>query len=770
MRDLSVIIPARNEEWLNRTVADVLNHSERDTEVIVLCDGGWPPVALDTHPNVQVLYVPSSIGQRAATNIGVKLSTAKYVMKLDAHVSMSQGFDRVLIEAAEQLGPNVTQIPAQKHLHVYDQVCPECQHRADQGPHWAGTCPSCHRKVDVQRVIVWKPRSRPTTTAWRLDETLHFQYWRDGEKRQPKGENICDVMTSLGACFFMERAYYQQIGGLDEAHGSWGCYGQELALKTWLSGGRHVVNKGCFFAHFFRVGGIGFPYPITGAQQDKARNYARDIWFKNGWSQQIYPLSWILEKFKPLPDWHDAKGSARLAEIMAAGAAFTPRKKRRNAVGWDSSQVARVHADRAPSRPASGDGQVKQLAQGMPVGAVGASGLVGGGVIAAQDVLPDGDLAQVGRVATLPVGADVVDDKALGVKLSPERAIGPRAQDAVNPQLGTGRAPIGESHSRVAGGPTDVAGPIPTARRGVDRDLAEDASELLAVEASDREILRGSHSPASIAGVGSGPSVRSERSDGPSILPRKSSAGCVYYSDCLPDPAVLEPVRQSIAQSRLPIVAVTLKPIDWPAARNIVLDLERGHLAMFKQILAGLEALDTEFAFLVEHDVIYHSSHFDFRPPRPEVYYYNLNVWKVHGETGHAVTYETKQTSGLCANRQLLVEHYRKRIEMVEATGFSRKMGFEPGSHRRPERVDDFRSEAWRSAFPNVDVRHGRNLTASRWSQAEFRDQRNCRGWQEADEIPGWGVTAGRFSAWLSDTIAKLSDDRHRELEVQLAT
>jgi hypothetical protein len=164
-----------------------------------------------------------------------------------------------------------------------------------------------------------------------------------------------------------------------------------------------------------------------------------------------------------------------------------------------------------------------------------------------------------------------------------------------------------------------------------------------------------------------------------------------------------------------------------------------------------VEALYTDVAFLCEHDVLYHPSHFEVRPPTDDVYYYNLNVWKVDATTGRAVTYETKQTSGLCANRRLLIEHYRERVARVERDGFSRKMGFEPGSHRRPERVDDVPSDVWRSAWPNVDIRHESNLTASRWSQAEFRDQRHCRGWTEAGEIPGGGVTQGRFRAWLQD-------------------
>lgn len=749
--DLSVVIPAKNEEWLRRTVEDVLAHSERETEVIVIADGGWPPVALDAHQRVQVLYVPTSIGQRAATNIGVKLSTAKYVMKLDAHCTVSQGFDRVLIEAAEQLGPDVTQIPAQRHLHVYDQVCPACAHQADQAPHWNGKCPKCNRTITVRRIVTWEVRKRPTTTAWRVDHTLHFNYWSEGQKRQGEGD-IHDTMANLGACYFMEREYYWRLDGLDEGHGSWGQMGCEVGLKTWLSGGRHVVNKGCFFSHFFRVGGIGFSHTVTNADQDRARTYSRDLWMNNRWPKQIYPLSWLIEKFKPLPDWHDPVGAAALKQVMSAGAAFTSRKKRRDSVGGDPSQVGGVRADATVPVPALALAGVGQLGQEVSPGAVRSSGLVGDVAGAAHDVVADGDLSQVGRVAAQDVAADVVNDQAVGIQCRAQGPVDPRAQNTVDANLGAGGATVGESNPGIAGLSAGVAGPVPATGGVVDGDLTEDPCKLLSVEMVDREILVGSHASALHAGVGLGAGACDQHAPAPYILPPKGSAGCCYYSDCLPPPSILDPVRHSIADSGLPIVAVTLAPIDWPAARNLVLPLERGYLAMFKQILAGLEALDTEFAFLTEHDVRYHPSHFQFRPPQPDVCYYNLNMWKLHAETGQAVTYETKQTSGLCANRLLLVEHYRKRVEIVERDGFSRAQGFEPGSHGRKERVDNVTSDVWRSAFPNVDIRHGSNLTASRWHPSQFRDPRNCRGWAEADEIPGWGWTKGRVAEWLDET------------------
>lgn len=232
--------------------------------------------------------------------------------------------------------------------------------------------------------------------------------------------------------------------------------------------------------------------------------------------------------------------------------------------------------------------------------------------------------------------------------------------------------------------------------------------------------------------------------------------GIVYYSDGHAPAEILAASRRTIDASGMPIVAVTLlRPgipmYAWPAATHIVRAEPRGHLTMFRQILAGLEALTTDVAFLAEHDVLYHASHWQFDPPRPDCYFYNLNWWKVRADDGHAIHYRAKQTAFLCANRELLIQHYRKRIALCESGGFSRKMGFEPGSHKRPERVDDVPSSVWYSAFPNIDIRHGQNLTESRWDPTQFRDPASCEEWAEADHVDGWGMTKGRFHKLLQE-------------------
>ena len=175
---------------------------------------------------------------------------------------------------------------------------------------------------------------------------------------------------------------------------------------------------------------------------------------------------------------------------------------------------------------------------------------------------------------------------------------------------------------------------------------------------------------------------------------------------------------------------------------------------MFKQILAGLKELDTDIVFFAEHDVLYHLSHFDFIPPEKDKFYYNTNVWKLRLEDGHAIRTDfCQQTSGLCAYRDLLLEHYEKRVKLVEENGFTRKMGFEPGTHGRGERVDDYKSGNWESKSPNIDIRHSQTLTPSRWNKDQFRSQRYTKGWQETEKVPGWEYNEGQFEEFLHEII-----------------
>lgn len=531
--DLSVLIPARSEPFLLNTINDILANVQADTEIICILDGSWPIEPIPDHPCVTLIHHAQSIGQRAAVNEAVRMSTAKYVMKLDAHCSVGPGFDRILLE---DMQPDWTIVPKMYNLHAFDWVCQKCGHRTYQGP-TPKDCPTCDNTAGFVKDIIWKAKPSPETTAMAFDKDLRFQYW-GGYKKQQHGD-LVETMSILGACFMLSRERYFELNICDEGHGSWGQQGTEVACATWLSGGKLICSKRTWFAHLFRTqgGDFSFPYPLSGKEVDQAREYSKDLWLNNKHPRQVYPLSWLVEKFWPVEGWGDE------------------------------------------------------------------------------------DLERIRKI---------------GLKTAPTK-------------------------------------------------------------------------------------------------------GVVYYTDNRLDETIMQACQNQLQHSlnghRL--VSVSLKPLDF--GDNIALNLERGYLTMFKQILAGLEACEADVVFLCEHDVLYHPSHFDFIPPDRTKVYYNTNVWHLRASDGHAVHYTAKRTSQLCAYRDVLLEHYRKRVALVEQSGFSRKMGFEPGSHNRAERVDDLKSDVWTSEYPNVDIKHGQNLTPARWHPSQFRDKRNCRDWLEADEIPYWG-------------------------------
>jgi len=118
--------------------------------------------------------------------------------------------------------------------------------------------------------------------------------------------HIIETMSMLGACWFLRKDYYWAIGGCDEQVGSWGQQGQEMSTKVWTAGGRVVVSRATHYCHMFRTqAGDSFPYGMNGADQEAAKQYSRDLWRNNKWPGQRYPLSFILDRFYPIPGWTD---------------------------------------------------------------------------------------------------------------------------------------------------------------------------------------------------------------------------------------------------------------------------------------------------------------------------------------------------------------------------------------------------------------------------------------------------------------------------------
>lgn len=512
--DLSILIPARNEEFLGRTIQNILENIEGKTEIIAVLDGYWPNPPIIDDPRVILVHLTTPIGQRAATNLACRISKAKYIMKVDAHCAFDKGFD---VKMMKDMQDDWTMVPTMRNLHAFDWVCPE-GHRRYQSP--SGSCTECGK--ETQKDILWIAKERPQSNAYRFDTDMHFQYWQEFADKQTG--HLTDTLSIQGSCFMVTREKYWELDICSEEFHSWGQQGVEVACKTWLSGGRVVVNRNTWYAHMFRTQGGDFSFPYENPQSKVVENRERskELFMNNTWPKAIHDFQWLLDKFNP--------------------------------PGWE-----------------------------------------------------------------------------------------------------------------------------------------------------------------------------------------KPTKGIIYYTDNQLNLKIAHKARKYIKNANLPIVSASLKPMDF--GTNIHVNLERGYLTMFKQILAALEASTADIVFFCEHDVFYHPSHFEFTPPKRDVFYYNTNVWKVRLEDGHALWCDNlKQVSGLCAYRELLIEHYKNRVERVEREGYNRNMGFEPGTHGLPGGIDNYQSDTWMSKYPNLDVRHDKNLTPNRWRKDQFRHQKNTQGWTEShvSQLQGW--------------------------------
>ena len=210
--------------------------------------------------------------------------------------------------------------------------------------------------------------------------------------------------------------------------------------------------------------------------------------------------------------------------------------------------------------------------------------------------------------------------------------------------------------------------------------------------------------------------------------------GGIYYTDSRLDPEILGVCQKQLSKAfdESKIVNVSLnKPSEF-GGRNIVFMGKRSYPTYLRQILTALEASTDDVIYFLEHDVLYHPSHFDFVPPKDDIYYYNTNNYRWRYPTNIAVTYDTLSSlSGMCCNRETAVNHYKLRIQVMEdqkldeirghEPRWARLFGYEPGTKlKRRGGISDEEHICRRSKFPNVDIRHGRTFSRPKTFRNEF--------------------------------------------------
>jgi glycosyltransferase involved in cell wall biosynthesis len=282
MIDLSVIIPNRNSQFTTKTIEDILRNSVTNIEVIVNVDEKW---CLPLVKDKRVIYMhpANPIGLRKAVNAGANMAVGKYIMKIDDHCMVGPSFDKILIENHQS--DRWIQIPRRYALDAENWKI------GNEGD----------KKYPVDYMYIDFPRKGKDH-----DDGMHGVPWtqRRDERSDPKYD-IDETPSMQGSCYFMSRNHYiNNLGGMsEEGYGQFAQESQELGFKTWLMGGKVVVNKKTWYAHLHKGTTYGRMYKFPGGTVE-ASNWSADHWLNNREPNMIHDFAWFIDtKFSDMPSW-----------------------------------------------------------------------------------------------------------------------------------------------------------------------------------------------------------------------------------------------------------------------------------------------------------------------------------------------------------------------------------------------------------------------------------------------------------------------------------
>lgn len=328
---VSVIIPSRNgQPFLQKTIDELLTKAEGDIEIIVVCDGMWPVPSLNDHPKVTILHhgtVHNSMGMREGINRGIAIAQGEYIMKIDEHCMVDRGYDTKLKADCDS---DWVVIPRRFRLDAESWTIQEYDLDPD-----GLFIPQPGARPPVDYMYLAYPYERP------FDKTcgLHGAEWKERAKDRADIQ-IDDTMSWQGSCYFTTKKFWDEvIGRLDtESYGTFTQEAQEIGNKTWLSGGRLVVNKKTWYAHMHK-GKKGKGYGFSNEQYkqhmegtEKGRRFCIDYWTTDkhlidhpNWK----PFSYLMEKFWPVPTWPE-NWQTKIVEDAAIDYANLPEEERKD--------------------------------------------------------------------------------------------------------------------------------------------------------------------------------------------------------------------------------------------------------------------------------------------------------------------------------------------------------------------------------------------------------------------------------------------------------
>lgn len=318
---VSVIIPACNEGFLQATIDSLLDGAAGDVQIIPVIDGGpWPDPPLRDDKRVWIMRNNESMGMRQSFNAASKIASGEFLMKCDGHCIFAPGWDQALKadcaddwiavptrhsidgDAWKQLPRDGDQAVLKRHFNYHYLTFPYSPSMYGYGLHGKTFSPS--RDKNHPRV----PSANAQVNALR-------------ERYQ-----IDDLMSFQGSCWFTTAVNFARLGDLDHANYYFYSESIEVGMRQWASGGRVVINKKTWYAHYHKGnnnlhtidGRIGRGFYLSLRRKRESEAFATDFWLNDRWPKTVLTFEKFIERFAwlmdriPEPerwpvDWNDPK-------------------------------------------------------------------------------------------------------------------------------------------------------------------------------------------------------------------------------------------------------------------------------------------------------------------------------------------------------------------------------------------------------------------------------------------------------------------------------
>lgn len=266
---ISVIIPARNEPYLGMTIRNVQMTTNIPIEFIVILDGETD-YSLPNYSNLTIIKQTEPQGIRVSLNKGVKASHGDYLLKLDGHCLVEEGFIEILRRDCQE-----------------DEVMVTRRYTLD-----INNMTMQPRRVDYFYL----------SCPWTYPRGFLFMQscpWIT-QTEQNLNIPIDDLMCFQGSMWFMSRKHWDWLEGLQE--GLKYTEHHEISFKTWLGGRRVVINKNTCYAHPSQRAS-GYRMDMSEVYHD--HEISAHYWTENKWGKQVHNFDWLIDKFWPLPTQHN---------------------------------------------------------------------------------------------------------------------------------------------------------------------------------------------------------------------------------------------------------------------------------------------------------------------------------------------------------------------------------------------------------------------------------------------------------------------------------